>query len=199
MDPQKTRYYTYIKPYLRNKTVRTYSSLIFTLLMVSVFAVYAIRPTVITITSLHKSIEEQQEISRKLKQKVSDLADGRTNYERIEQDTKTKLNNLVPGNPDLHNLIDSINALAYQSQATMSGIQFSPVEFDPINPNLSKVATAREIQLNINFQGTYPSLMGVLNGFRTLNRLVSIQSVNMNRQEGDNIIMTVSAKTMYIK
>lgn len=199
MNARNFRYYTYVKPYFKNKTVRTYTSFIFTLFMVSFFALYAIRPTINTITSLRESIQQQQDIAISLQKKVSDLSVGKANFENIKPTAKETLNNLVPNSPELPKLIDSLAALAYQEQATLSGIQFSPVELEPISQNPTKSATVKEIQLSFSMQGSYDRLIKTLNGLKQLNRLISIESVNMNRQEEGTIIMTVNAKTLYVK
>jgi Tfp pilus assembly protein PilO len=199
MDPKKSRYYTYIKPFVRNKSVRTYSSLVFTLITVSIFAVYAIRPTVITILSLEKSLEEQRGIAQTLRKKITDLSQSWANYERIDQDTKTKLNNLVPNHPSLPNVISALTALAQENEATISGIQIQPVDLEPIPQIPKKDATTQEVDLTFSYQGSYSQLVDLLNGLKRLSRLISLQSVTLNRQDSGNVIMTVNAKAIYMR
>lgn len=199
MNPKTTRYYTYVKPFLKNKVVRTYSSVIFTLLTISIFAVYAIRPTVLTIISLQKSIVEQQALAEKLKIKVNSLSLGKSNYERIDPDTKNKLINLIPIAPNLPRVLYSLSQMAEQNQATLSGIQFQPIDLDPINPVPNKNAVLSELDITFSFQGRYSQHVVILNELKKLDRLIEIQSVTMNRQEANSILMTITGKAKFLK
>lgn len=199
MNPQKSRYYTYIRPVLRSKTVRTYSSLIFSIITITIFLIYAIRPTLGTIVSLQKSIDEQKDILDKLNKKVSDLTEGRKNYESIDPELKTKLIDLVPYSPSLPSVINNINKLAAISQASLSGIQFQPTELQQPPKTLVKNVTLKEVDFTFNAQGTYTQLLNLLVNLKKGDRLVSIESVTFNKPVDGDLIMTVNGKAVYIK
>ena len=115
MDPKHSRYYTFIKPIFRNKAVRTYSSLVFSILTITFFGVFALKPTLSTIVSLQKSIVEQQQLLDKVTKKADDLSLGRQNYDAIDPQVKLKLISLLPNSTTLPGLIDVIYTLAEDS------------------------------------------------------------------------------------
>jgi len=199
MNPKQSRYYTYIRPLTRNKFVRTYSSLIFSLITIAIFSYYAIRPTVTTILSLQKSIEEQNQILNTLKEKVGHLVSGKQNYENIPTDTKVKLTNLIPDNPALPQLINSLTYAADTAEASISGIQFQPVELENQKTQIIKEAELKEIEFTFNLQGDFPNLMAALTTLKRLDRLVTINTINFNQQAESPLVMSVSGKAYYLK
>lgn len=199
MNPKQSRYYTYIRPIYRNKFVRTYSPLIFSLVTIAVFSFYALRPTITTILSLQKSIEEQTEILNKVREKVANLATGKQNYESIDNQVKIKINSLVPDNPALAQLINSLNYIADQTDATISGVQFQTVEITPKQTVLNKDAQILPVDFTLNAQGSFADLMRMLTLMKKSNRLFSITSINFAQPPDAPLIMSISAQAFFIK
>lgn len=199
MGPRKSRYYTYIRPVVRNKFVKTYSSLIFSLVTLSIFSYFAIRPTVTTILSLQKSISEQTGVLNTLKEKVNNLVEGKRNYENIPQPVKKKLDNLVPDNPALASLMNSLAFAAETAEASLSGVQVQPVALENPNTRLSKNAQLAQIDFTFNAQGGFANLMEFLTAVRMSDRLITLSSVNFNQASGSNLLMSVTGKAYYLK
>src|SRR5579864_9241150 len=91
-----SRYTTRLTPILKNKTVNNYSSAVFSLIAVIIFAIFAIDPTIKTIISLQKTIDDQTKTLNALKQKSQDLSTAINNYNSIPDNTKIKLFTLLP-------------------------------------------------------------------------------------------------------
>lgn len=199
MNPKRNRYYTYIRPITKNKFVKTYSSLIFSLITVSIFSYYAIRPTVSTILSLQKSIAEQNRILSTLKQKVNNLVTGKSNYDSIPPSVKTKLADLVPDNPSLPGLIDTLTYAAQTSEATISGLQFQPVILENQSTTLSKTTSLNQVDFSLNVQGSFANLMKLLTAIKRTDRLVTITSINFVKPLDGNIVMSIIGKAYYLK
>lgn len=199
MNPQRSRYYTYIKPVIKNKAVRTYSSLIFSIITITIFLIYAIRPTVSTILSLQKSITEQQQTYDALNKKVADLTEGRKNYEAINPELKTKLVDLVPYSPSIPDLLNSLSVLAKVSNASISGVQFQPTELQQTPKTLDKNVTLQEVDFTFNAAGSFNQLLNLLADLKKSGRLIKIQTVTFNKLADGTLIMTVNGKSLFIK
>lgn len=199
MNPRGSRYYTYIRPIIRSKFVKTYSSLIFSLITIFIFSYYAIRPTVTTILSLQKSIGEQNKILATIREKNNNLAAGKQNLGNIPQATQTKLRNLVPDNPSLPQLINSLSYTADEAEASISGIQFQPVELENRNSEISKNAEIKQVDFIFTTQGGFEKLMNVLTNLKRLDRLVSISTINFQQSPDSELLMSVTGKAYYIK
>lgn len=184
---------------MRSKFAKTYSSLIFSLITVAIFSYYAVRPTVTTILSLQKSIAEQNDVLITLKEKVSALVQGKQNYENIPSSVKNKLDGLVPDNPELPALINSLTFAAQTAQASISGIQVQPVILENPKTQVSKSAQVQEVMFNFNTQGNFSSLMKLLAALKRSDRLIILDTINFNQPEDSSLIMTVSGKAYYLK
>lgn len=199
MNPKYSRYYTYIKPFLKNKSVQTYSSLVFSLITITFFSLFAIKPTLSTIVSLQKSIVEQKQTLEAVTLKGENLSLGRKNYEAIDENIKISLIGLLPNSTSLPNLINSLNQLAGTYEASFSGLQFQALDLQGPPQRISKSAKLMEIDFTFNSQGSYQELTALLNGLGSLNRLVNIQTVGFNKQEDGPLTMTVQAKAYFFK
>ncbi len=199
MNPKTSRYYTYVRPVFRNKVVRTYSPLIFSLITIAIFSFYALRPTITTILSLQKSIDEQTDILNRVQEKSKNLTQGKQNYENIDNRLKNKINNLIPDNPSLPQLINSINYIADQSDATISGLQFQTVEVEPKQTLLNKDAAILPVEFTLNAQGSFSDLMNMLTEIKKSNRLITINSINFVQPQDSSLIMSLTAKAYYMK
>lgn len=199
MNPKSSRYYTYIRPILRNKFARTYSSLIFSLITIFIFSFYAIRPTVTTILSLQKSITEQTSILARLQDKVSNLSQGKLNYENIDTQVKLKINNLVPDNPDLARLVNSLNHAANQAEASVAGIQIQEVVLDNKKTQLTRDAPLSQVEFTFNTQGSFAQLMKLLSNIKRMDRLFTISSVNFAQPADSGLIMSLNGKAYFVK
>lgn len=198
MNPKQSRYYTYIRPIMRNKFARTYSSLIFSLITIAVFSFYAIRPTVVTILSLQKSIDEQTQILKTLKNKVTDLILGKQNYDSIPRSTKDKLDNLIPNNTDLPGLINSLTFAAEEAEATISGLQFQPTDVLQPTNQILKNAQVNQVDFTLNAQGEFSSLLKLLSNLERLDRLIAISNINFALPSEGALVMSITGKAYYL-
>ncbi len=199
MNPRRSRYFTYVRPIMKSKFVKTYSSLIFSLITISIFSYYAIRPTVTTILSLQKSTEEQTVVLNTLKEKVNNLVEGKRNYENISMPVKNKLDGLVPDNPALASLINSLTFAAQSAEASVSGIQFQPVMLENPSNKLSKTAQLSQVDFTFNTQGSFANLMQLLTILKRSDRLITISSVSFNQPLDSSLVMSLTGKAYYLK
>lgn len=199
MNPKTSRYYTFIKPALRNKFVRAYSPLIFSLITIAIFSFYAIRPTVTTILSLQKSIDEQTSVLNRLKEKEANLTQGKQNYDNLDSNVKNKLNGLIPDNPAMAQLINSISYSAQQAEASISGLQFETVTLETEKNALNKAAPITPLSFTLTTQGPFQNLMRLLTEIKKTDRLISISSINFVQPPEADLIMSISGNAYYLK
>src|SRR5947208_1901500 len=91
MDKNKTffsRLYKskYFPVYLMEKKTQQVTSLIFTLVALSFFGLFAISPTLSTIAQLQKELSDSKDVYQKLVQKIHNIAALSAEYSKLEQD-----------------------------------------------------------------------------------------------------------------
>lgn len=199
MRPQYSRYYTYIKPFLRNKYVRTYSGAIFSMITITFFSVFALRPTISTIISLQKSIDGQNQTLGEIKKKSDQLTLAKQNYQDLSEQTRQNINSLVPDSTSLPELLNSLSNLIILYQASSSGIQVEAVALENYSNKLTKKPALSEVGFSVNIQGNYEKLSAILDKMTKLNRLILIKSANFNKPGEESLILSVSGKAYYLK
>jgi Tfp pilus assembly protein PilO len=211
MNTKQNRYYNNLNPLFKNKNVRTYSHVVFSLITILILALFAIRPTIKSIISQHDNLSQQNNTLEKLIQKTNDIDMGIRNYEMIETNTKIKLYTLLPNTTALPCLVNTLYSIASNHGVTVTGFQVQPTTLTGpsicvlTNNDLvglkksSVVSTTQEIKFTYNLQGSYNQVINALNELGKSDRLIRVDQVNFSRQEDGSIIVSIAAKAYYYK
>lgn len=192
------RYFTYIQPIIKTPFIKTYGSLILTIVALSIFTIFAIKPTVETILILQKTLSDQTEILSAINKKSQDLSLGSNNYKSlVSQGLTDKINAAVPFTPAAGELTHALEDATRVPQASVSAVQFQPFTINP--PTETNIFELSEITFTLNIEGTYQSLLLVLDNLRNSPRLVSIDNIAFNKIEGGGLLLSVSGKAYYLK
>lgn len=199
MKPNSARFYTYVKPILRNRMVKDYTPLVFSLLTSAFFIYFAIRPTISTIVTLQKTLDQQKETLASVKKKTEDITLARKNYQGLSQEIVNNLKNLIPNTQNPTFIIDNVTYLSRQNEATISGVQFQPMTLQPPPSKLTTLGTVSEVEFTVVYQGEYDDLITILDQINRANRLIRIESVSLNQSEDTPLTMSINAKAYYFK
>lgn len=191
------RYYTYIKPVVENKTVRSYSPFIFSLITTTILIVFAIKPTISTILNLQKDIENHKKILAQLNTKAQDLTQAKRNLASIDPQIRVKIETAIPNKAEVSTLVKSLQS-ALPRQASSSALQVQPVVLtqtsaQKIHPDLGQVS------FTYNTEGSFLELVSVLSALSSSPRVIRIESVNLSKQSGGPTIMSINGKAYYLK
>ncbi|MBI4039779.1 type 4a pilus biogenesis protein PilO [Candidatus Daviesbacteria bacterium] len=196
-EPKYSRYYTFIKPVVENKLVRSFAPLIFSLITIAILAVFAIRPTVATILSLQKEINQDSLVLNQLQTKGKNLELGQKNYDALSQNTRQKIENYLPSQTGLTQLMQNL-ATTLPQTASASAIQIQPLTLSSTPAPGSKPSLG-EVNFSYSVNGDFTQLQNILQQLTRLPRLASIVGVVFNKQGDAPTNMTVNAKAFFIK
>lgn len=192
------RYYRDLSPLMKTPVARAYTMLILSLLAMSVFGFFAIRPTIRTIVGLNKEIRDARTTDKALQEKINQLSDAQQEYTKVQKDMPIILASL-PSDSGFSSLLKQIEAMAKQTGASVSGIQFQDVAL--YGSKEKKVSTASsqlsDIPFRISFTGDYKNLYRLVNNLSRLERIIGIENINISSStaiEGGNLTVNVSAK-----
>lgn len=191
------RYFTYVEPVLKAPIVRTYGSLILTFISLTVFVIFAIKPTFETILVLQKKLSDEQAVLKQIKQKSQDLRTGIENYQKLDDSTKQKIDTTVPKNLDLGTVVSALEQAALSAEASVSALQFQPITMEKSNDQ-SFEAKLAEISFTFNVEGSFDKQKKVLQSLRQSSRLISVTGLIFNKIEG-GLLMSVTGKAYYLK
>ncbi len=193
-----SRYFTYIKPITKLPIVKTYGSTIFTLIVMAIFIFFAIKPTVETILVLQKKLTDSEKVLENVQKKADNLSIGKKNYENLDPNIKTKIQNAIPDTAGLRSLIQTLETSAKAHEASVSALQIQPLLITTKGDN--QVGSLSEIEFTFNIEGDYGNLTSLLHDLKSSARLISIESLSLTKvSEGTGLIMSLSGKAYYIK
>lgn len=193
-----SRYFTYIKPVARLPIVRAYGSTIFTLFMILIFIFFAIRPTIATILVLQKKLADGTAVLQKVTQKANDLSLGKQNYDNLDTSIKNKIQTAIPDTIELKTLIQNLEQIAKNHNASVSALQIQPLDLEVKKD--SGIGKISEVNFTFNIEAAYKNMLSFLQDLKTSSRLISIDSLSLTKiSEGSGLIMSMTGKAYYIK
>ncbi|MDO8570029.1 MAG: hypothetical protein Q7R97_00400 [Candidatus Daviesbacteria bacterium] len=193
-----SRYFTYIKPITNNKTVKSVAPYIFSLIMIIILVIFAIRPTISTILNLQKNLADSQQVLEGLNNKAQNLIEGKKNYNNLPPEVKVKINLAVPVKPDVTFVIASLNNSS-KSIASVSALQIQPlVLIDTNQPKTNKLALDK-VDFSYNTVGSFTNLLQVLQNINNASRLLQINNVTINKQTDSPTVLSITGNAYYLK
>lgn len=172
-----------VASYENTPAVRMSLNLILTFFAISFFAIFALRPTLNTISELVSNIRSQEEIKTKLGQKIKDLSAAQTVWSR-EQKRLELISQALPEKPQPDAYIKQIEGIAKRRSL---GINFLKVDEVALRGELEKQTQQKTkaenlkietLGVSVSVTGNYSSLLGFLEDLEKLRRVGEPTSVS---------------------
>jgi Tfp pilus assembly protein PilO len=141
------------------------------------FALFAIRPTLLTMSDLLKEIEDKRELNEKLVQKIAALSSAQTQYLNLE-DRLHVLDEAIPANPELIGVLKIIEKIASEQQLVISQINLPEIPEE----NTEKVSFSemkrQSLPMTVSVSGDYQSIRSFVEELMKSRRTLIVESVN---------------------
>lgn len=175
---QYKRYFVQLKSVSARKKTKTYGGVIFSLLAIGFFVLFAIKPTLVIIAQLVKETKDQEEVNMVLEEKISDLGKAQILYRKISNDLPL-IAQSFPTEPEAPTLIKELEALA-----RTSAVGFTSLKIDQAliggSLNSEEKTSKKDIQNTIRFslvaKSDYNSLKIFLESLDNLRRIVLVDA-----------------------
>ena len=121
------------------------------------FAVFAIRPTLLTMSDLIKEIQDKQKLDKQLSQKIASLSTVQPLYLRL-QDQISLLDEAIPSSPQLINSLKVIEKIASNLNLVINSMNIAeiPEETSTADQQLTVTSFSRiDVPIVINVSGDY--------------------------------------------
>lgn len=130
-----SRYYQKIGPFFKKPRVQAYIMLILSFFTMSFFGIFAIRPTLKTITQLQRKIKDSQFVSQALEEKIISLSQAKEAYQKVEKSLPL-IAKALPPEPQFSFFLQDLESLAQEVDATISGVKLESVDLTKKDPTL---------------------------------------------------------------
>lgn len=198
---QFRRYYTYIEPIVADPIVRSYFSVVASLILTAIFLIFALSPTLTTILGLIKKIDDQKKTINSMDQKIDALISAQDSYSSF-QPRLPSLTSALPETASPETVIDAVYTAASASAVTVNALQFSeiPVSTDSgvrteSKDPLSKKTPLNYFDISLVVSGNSEKIEAFLEKVEQMPRMIKIMNLSFGSKKG---IVTVSAKSYFL-
>ena len=158
--------------------------LFLSIITVLFFAVFAIRPTLLTMSDLLKEIEDKERLDKQLSQKIAALSTVQPLYLQL-QDQLLVLDEAIPSLPQLTYSLKVIEKIASELQLIITGINVAEVPKEIDQDTVISLASFERIDvpLTINISGDYLSIRQFVENLKEYRRSFVIDTIIFTTKE----------------
>ncbi len=193
--PVLHRTYSKITGLTKNKKSASYLTLTLSLLSLSFFGLFAIRPTLITAISLFKGVGDLQKLNVEYEGKIGSLIKGQSEYEQI-RNSFLLIDAAIPANANFSKLARSIEDFAEREGFNINQMQIDSTSISQLPP------TGKLYDFGFNLIGTgkYSAISSFISHLLNWKRIININSLELT-QEGSTLSgtlrLSLKAKAYY--
>ena len=206
MKMQSQHYGQDLRRYYRLPAVQVSLAVVLSLFVMAVFIIFALRPTIISITNLKKTIVESEKTLKQLDAKVVALQKASAQLENI----KPLLGNINASIPNLGAeygpLTKSIELVASQSgvrveNESISGTLLFSRVLSPFSPNKNQKIISMPFSIRVT--GSYIGISDFMSKLLKMERIVLAESISITKENGSKtaeqiVALNLSGNVFYI-
>lgn len=196
-----------LNTYNQKPNLKIYLELILSITTITVFAFFAIKPTVLTIIELNKEINAKTVTSIALKQKIKNLQTASSVLQQESQNIQY-INQAIPKHDDLEVLVRQVENLLTESSLQILGFSSSDIIIFGSKADVKKTSDveklsgdANELPFSFSASGSYPNILLFLTKIENLRRPIKIDSITINTnivEDGKIIVLTVTGRAPFL-
>lgn len=192
-----------LEKFYEQPVARVSFELVMSIVAVMFFAVFALRPTLNTMSSLLNEIEEKEEVDAALTRKISALATAQNEYLTFG-DRFGILEEAIHTNMSLEVALIYMEYLVSRENLSLAGLQireFPLVLTAPTEPGQELRLRNREIQpyaFQVSFRGDYANVIRFFQAIESVKPLFSVQEFAFTVQQNRDDTRTLSTTATII-
>jgi Tfp pilus assembly protein PilO len=206
MNIASQKYSVDLRRYYRLPAVQVSLTLALSLFVMAIFIVLALRPTIVTILTLRKTITESRKVLQQLDTKVANLQTASVQLENIKNFLPI-LNTAIPNKGAMYSPITtSLENLAISSGTTLESESLGPTLLfskilTPFNANKNQKVI--ELPFTLRVTGSYPNISTFLTKFLSMERIIKVESIGITKEAGAKntgtiVVLNISGNAFYL-
>jgi len=198
---------TAVKTYKEKEQSWQYLEVALTLFTILLFIIFAIRPTVLTISGLLGEIKEKEEISLRMRKKINNVLSAQEEYALV-QERVALIDSFLPNKPSISQGITQVVGVSGASAIDLSPISLSSIDFISEKQKLKRskktdtaaAANIESINLILGASGSYEHLRNFIVNLLSVRRYIAVDryQVSANKDEDvPGLSLSVGARLIY--
>lgn len=195
--------------YRKRQDLKAYLEVFLSLATIIIFAVFALRPTLLAIAKLIKEIEVREETIKTMDSKIQNLAKAQDLYSR-QKDNIQLLETSIPKNPLPDAFVRQIEGISLEQAVSVTSMSIG--ETTLLGESDQKTADDKELAplpkevegmpFSVSVTADYQSLINFLSSVESLRRPVKIDSVSLSSSltdEGKILILFFNGRSPFLR
>ncbi len=192
----KSYYLDILNLYKRREDLRIFLEIILSLVTISFFSLFALRPTFLTIAVLLKEINTKKETIVKMDAKIENLQTAQ-NILSQESARIPILELSIPTFPQPQNFVHQIEGIAVAAQTQILGIRVDEI---PLKGDVP-VKDQGEMGFSVSATGSFQNLFSFLKNLENLRSPVKIDILGISlakKEQGNILTLVITGKVPYL-
>lgn len=192
--------------YKKRPDIRAFLEVILSLSTITIFLIFALKPTAITIIDLLQQIKERRATLSVLTQKTADLEKANVTIQQ-NQNYIPDIDIAIPSAPSPNIFSEQVEGLASKDSVDILGITINkiPIVGDLTNKTPGKYmplpAGANEMPFSVSVKGNFASVILFIRDFQNMRTTSKIDTLNINSSISDSgltIVAIISGRAPYM-
>ena len=171
----------YLNTQQNKQRVVAYIYIILSFFSLSFFGLFAIGPTLSTISELNKEYSDEQNVLKQLQDKNSDLKSLNSKYLQI-QPNLSLITNAIPDSPNISQLTRQLEVLATKNNLVMKKLGTGLLELYPIKNVNNSIFS---FMFSISIGGSEKDINNFIAEIINIDRIISIERLSTGKQQND--------------
>lgn len=197
MTDRRRQLLTVLNQFYEQPVARTSFELLISVAVILFFAVFAIRPTLLTMSDLIKEIEDKRKLDQALNQKIAALSTAQSEYVQLEERLMI-LDEAIPSNPDLIDTLKILEKIASDRGLVISTLRVSDIPTQPEDDVAFTDLERQNLLMSLTVTGDYPTIREFVEDLRQSRRTFIVESVTFSTgdEQGTKVLranMTINS------
>lgn len=145
------------------------------------FALFAIRPTLLTMSNLIKELEDKRTLDTRLSEKIASLSTAQTQYIQLEP-RLTLLDQAIPLQPQFYEAIAMIEKSASDNTLVLSDLTLQTIPPEVVTED-AKLQKRQFLSFRVTVEGSYDSIKAFVTQLQGWRRLFTVENIIFSVEE----------------
>lgn len=183
--------------FYQNPIAKVSIELVLTVGLVLFLGVFAIRPTLITMSDLIKEIDDKTALDRQLGQKIAALSTAQSEYLSIENRLGV-LEEAIPNNPDVVQDLKLIEKMASDASIVVTNISIEELPKEVLGELPFEKLKRSSVVARISVVGDYPTIRQFAENLYASRRVFVIDTISFSLDEDRNTTQLKAQLTVHM-
>lgn len=179
---KKDKYAKYIEllPDFKKEKTQKFTTIILTLSASIILGIFAVSPTLSTIVSLQKQLDDDKFVEQKLQEKINNLSILQQKYASLQNDLPLVFN-AIPKSSQIPLLVAQLQGLASETNVKIVNFQTFPIG---VSDSVISSKRFSSFDYSISLSGDYQSLINFLDKISKFQRIITVNNISLAKSVG---------------